>query len=285
VTTTFATIGSGRRTRFFLRLARAMPERLRVSGVVTRDPGRADALTTDSGVPAFGTVGDLLRYERPYYIAAAVPWAAMPDAIREVVGHRMPVLAETPPAPDLPGLRTLWTDVGGTGLVQVAKQYLLMPGSFEETLGEQARALREQRPSRLGQVGQVDAGQPSTQCAAHAGHEHRLVQRPQRQAVLGRDEVQCATHEQGPHGRTALQQLDQLVRIERDEPAPQTDVRFHRLLRLQAHEVLSLVSCVNGSRVRSSVIASARTPVPSRFGLRSSSVRGRRLTQVGQRGE
>jgi len=97
VTTTFATIGSGRRTRFFLRLARAMPERLRVSGVVTRDPGRADALTTDSGVPAFGTVGDLLRYERPYYIAAAVPWAAMPDAIREVVGHRMPVLAETPP--------------------------------------------------------------------------------------------------------------------------------------------------------------------------------------------
>ena len=125
MTTTFARIGSGRRTRFFLRLARAMPERLRVGGVVTRDPGRADALTTDWGVPAFGTVGDLLRYERPDYIAAAVPWAAMPDAIREVVGHRMPVLAETPPAPDLPGLRTLWTDVGGTGLVQVAKQYLL----------------------------------------------------------------------------------------------------------------------------------------------------------------
>ena len=87
-----------------------------------------DALTTDWGVPAFGTVGDLLRYERPDYIAAAVPWAAMPDAIREVVGHRMPVLAEIPSAPDLTGLRTLWTDVGGTGLVQVAEQYLLMPG-------------------------------------------------------------------------------------------------------------------------------------------------------------
>ena len=133
MTTTFATIGSGRRTRFFPRLARAMPERLRVSGVVTRDPGRADALTTDWGVPAFGTVGDLLRYQRPDYIAAAVPWAAMPDAIREVVGHRMPVLAGRH-RPDLPGLRTLWTDVGGTGLVQVAKQYLVMPGSCEETL-------------------------------------------------------------------------------------------------------------------------------------------------------
>ena len=44
MTTTFATIGSGRRTRFFLRLARAMPERLRVSGVVTRSPvGARDA--------------------------------------------------------------------------------------------------------------------------------------------------------------------------------------------------------------------------------------------------
>lgn len=32
MTTTFATIGSGRRTRFLLRLARAMPGRLRVGG-------------------------------------------------------------------------------------------------------------------------------------------------------------------------------------------------------------------------------------------------------------
>jgi predicted dehydrogenase len=51
-----------------------------------------------------------------------------PDATRELVAAGVPVLAETPPAPDLDGLRSLWADVGGSGLVQVAEQYLLMPG-------------------------------------------------------------------------------------------------------------------------------------------------------------
>jgi predicted dehydrogenase len=37
------------------------------------------------------------------------------------------VLAETPPAPDLDGLRGLWSAVGASGLVQVAEQYLMMP--------------------------------------------------------------------------------------------------------------------------------------------------------------
>ncbi|MDP4512033.1 Gfo/Idh/MocA family protein [Nonomuraea turcica] len=128
MTTTFGAIGSGRRTRFFLRLAAAMPDRLRVSGVVTRSADRGREITAEWGVPAFRSVDELLRRDRPDYIAAAVPWAAMPDTIREVAGHGMPVLAETPPAPDLAGLRSLWRDVGGTRLVQVAEQYLLMPG-------------------------------------------------------------------------------------------------------------------------------------------------------------
>ncbi|WP_043632556.1 Gfo/Idh/MocA family protein [Nonomuraea candida] len=128
MTTTFGAIGSGRRTRFFLRLAAAMPDRLRVAGVVTRSAARAEEITAEWGVPAFRSIDELLRHERPGYLAAAVPWDAMPGAIREAAAHGVPVLAETPPAPDLAGLRSLWNDVGGTGLVQVAEQYLLMPG-------------------------------------------------------------------------------------------------------------------------------------------------------------
>jgi predicted dehydrogenase len=95
---------------------------------VTRTASRASEVTAEWGVPAFRSVDDLLRHERPDYIVASVSWPAMPDAVREVAGHRMPVLAETPPAPDIGRLRSLWNDVGGTGLVQVAEQYLLMPG-------------------------------------------------------------------------------------------------------------------------------------------------------------
>ncbi len=125
--TRLGAIGSGRRTAFFLRIAQAVPDRLRITGVVTRSAERGSEVEATWSVPTFRTVAELLRHERPDFVAACVPWPAMPGAIREVVGHRLAVLAETPPAPDLDGLRSLWADVGATGLVQVAEQYLLIP--------------------------------------------------------------------------------------------------------------------------------------------------------------
>lgn len=127
-TTSFGVVGSGWRSEFFLRLARAAPDRLRATGVVARRPERGDELTARWGVPAFGSAEALLDAEAPDFVIVSVPWAVTPEVTRELVGRGVRVLAETPPAPDLPGLRALWDDVGGTGLVQVAEQYLLMPG-------------------------------------------------------------------------------------------------------------------------------------------------------------
>ena len=94
------------------------PEHFRVVGVVSRSRDEFE------GVPAFRTVEELPSAD---FVIASVPWAVMPDATRELVALGLRVLAETPPAPDLDGLRALWADVGDRGLVQVAEQYLLMP--------------------------------------------------------------------------------------------------------------------------------------------------------------
>ena len=128
VQTTFGVLGSGWRSEFFLRLARMAPDRLRAAGVVTRTAERGAEVTAEWGVPTFRTVAELLAAESPDFVIVSTPWPVTPDAVRELVGLGARVLAETPPAPDLPGLRALWADVGASGLVQVAEQYLLMPG-------------------------------------------------------------------------------------------------------------------------------------------------------------
>jgi predicted dehydrogenase len=120
--TTFGIIGTGWRSAFFCRLARMAPEHFRVTGVVSRSASEFE------GVPVFRTADELLAAERPDFVIVSVPWAVTPDATRELVARDVRVLAETPPASDLAGLRALWRDVGErSAQVQVAEQYLLMP--------------------------------------------------------------------------------------------------------------------------------------------------------------
>lgn len=122
----FAIIGTGWRAEFFLRLAAAAPDRLQVTGVLARSDASA-ARIAPWGVPVHRTIDDLLA-ARPDVVIASVSWDAMPGVITELVDRGVRVLAETPPAPDADGLRKLWHDVGASGLVQVAEQYMLMPG-------------------------------------------------------------------------------------------------------------------------------------------------------------
>src|SRR4051794_17070047 len=119
MTTTFAVVGTGWRAAFFWELAAGLDD-VECVGAVTRRPRPLP-------VPAYGSLAGCLSSARPDLVVTAVPWAVTPDVVRESVAAGVPVLAETPPAPDLPGLRRLWQDVGASALVQVAEQYLLMP--------------------------------------------------------------------------------------------------------------------------------------------------------------
>ncbi|MBB4696353.1 Gfo/Idh/MocA family oxidoreductase [Paractinoplanes abujensis] len=119
--TTFALVGFGFRAAAFHRVAQCLPGVDCVAAVV-RDPHKRPL-----PVPAFPDLAACVRATRPDFVVTAVPKAANPDVIAEAVALEVPVLAETPPAPDLSGLRELWASAGASGLVQVAEQYLLMP--------------------------------------------------------------------------------------------------------------------------------------------------------------
>lgn len=123
----YALVGSGWRSTAYLRLARLLPEVFEATGVVTRRAEQGERVEREYGVPTHRTVDELLAAGRPDFVVLSVPWPVTPALTRDLVAAGVPVLAETPPAPDLDGMRALWADVGAAGLVQVAEQYAFMP--------------------------------------------------------------------------------------------------------------------------------------------------------------
>jgi predicted dehydrogenase len=126
--TTFGIVGSGWRAEFFRKLAGLLPEELELAGVVVRRAERAEELEAAWGVPAFTAPQDLLRRIRPGFVITSVPWSVNPQIVADLAGAGAKVLSETPPAPDVGQLRTLWNEVGARGTVQVAEQNPMLPG-------------------------------------------------------------------------------------------------------------------------------------------------------------
>lgn len=115
----FAVVGAGWRTDFFLRIAQAIPQ-MRVCGVVARNAERAGELSSEWDVPCFASIAELMRDTQPTYVIASVSAVAMPDICLELVDHDVPVLAETPPAPDLDRLISFYHQcLAGGARIQV----------------------------------------------------------------------------------------------------------------------------------------------------------------------
>ena len=121
-----AIIGTGYRTEYFLKIAAAIPERLRVTALLGRNAERAAELGERYHVPVADDFEALVR-SGPAFVLVCVAWGPTPDFIRQAVAAGLPVLSETPPAPDLDGLRRLWSDLGPEAPVQVAEQYQFQP--------------------------------------------------------------------------------------------------------------------------------------------------------------
>jgi predicted dehydrogenase len=153
----FGVVGVGWRAQYYLRLAALLPDRLEVVGIVRRDQERARKSATRWGAPAYASLAEMVASRHPDFIVGAVPWDATPGVVQAAVDLGLPILCETPPAPDLDGLRSLWQSVGASGLVQVAEQYPLLPSHASRL------AL-----ARSGAIGQVTSVQVSSTHMYHA---------------------------------------------------------------------------------------------------------------------
>jgi predicted dehydrogenase len=188
--TSFVVVGSGWRAEMFWRLAAGLDD-VQCLGAVVRTPRSLP-------VPAFASLDEV----RPGFVVTAVPWEANPGVIGDAVGRGLPVLAETPPAPDLPGLRALWDAAGASDLVQVAEQYLLVPA----------------HAARLAAVRAGTIGTP-TQAQVSSTHQYHAVSMIRGLLGVGRGPVTVRA------GRTTAPLVDPLTRdgwTDDDTPKPAT---------------------------------------------------------------
>lgn len=119
-------IGASWRAQYYLRIGQQFLESFTVRQVLTRTESSASQVTERWGVPAMTDAAAFLR-QGPYdYVVVATPRAVAPQLIQWLATAGIPVLTETPPAEDLPGLIDLYGTVGNAP-VQVAEQYHLQP--------------------------------------------------------------------------------------------------------------------------------------------------------------
>ena len=146
--TSIAVIGAGWRAQFFIRLAKLMPEKFEIVGVVARKEDVRTALNLEFGVQTFASISQLLSYKKPDFVIVSVSGDANPEIVEELVAAGIHVLCETPPAPTLEALQRLWNNVGSSGLVQVAEQYMYLPGHATRLVITQSGV--------IGEVGSVE---------------------------------------------------------------------------------------------------------------------------------
>jgi Oxidoreductase family, NAD-binding Rossmann fold len=123
----FAVVGAGWRTLFYLRVVAALDKRFQLTGVVTRSQARAEEVKAGWGVDASPRLDGLLDKGRPDFVVLSVPRVATVEWLETLTSAGLPVLCETPPAPDLAGLHRVSELVARGARVQVAEQYQHQP--------------------------------------------------------------------------------------------------------------------------------------------------------------
>lgn len=120
--------GAGFRAQYFFRIARALPDRFQISGVVVRDEAKGKAVEREWGVRSYRSLETLLEVEAPDFVVVSVNGEESLEYLYRLAARGVPALAETPPASDVKGLELLHRELTAHGArIQVAEQYPYHP--------------------------------------------------------------------------------------------------------------------------------------------------------------
>lgn len=128
----YAVVGSGWRAKFFLRIARTLPEQFCVTGVLVRKPENQVKITSEFGVFTTADPQRLLE-TGPDFVVVAVNRQDNAQVTMDFLSRGIPVLAETPASDSLEELNRMWQMHTSGCKLQVAEQYFLYP-SYEAKL-------------------------------------------------------------------------------------------------------------------------------------------------------
>lgn len=122
----YAIVGSGWRSLFFIRIAKALPEQFEVTGMLVRGEEKKQKIAQEYGIFTTTDKEELLA-AKPDFVVVAVNRSNNAKVALEFMKDGMPVFAETPPADSVEDLNELWRMTEAGGKMQVAEQYFRYP--------------------------------------------------------------------------------------------------------------------------------------------------------------
>jgi len=159
----FGIIGSGWRARFFLRIAKMLPERFNATGIVVRNPEKGATIESVWGVKSYYNIEDFLKKSDYSFIVVSVPSDVMAKIVIGLASQDIPALMETPPSGNVNGLVTLFKAIGPNAKVQVSEQYSFQP--------QNAAIINLIKSGKLGKVSQAQVS------IAHGYHGISLIRK------------------------------------------------------------------------------------------------------------
>ena len=122
----FAVIGSGWRSLFYVRIARALPDMFELTALLCRGQEKADRIQNEYGIHTTTSEDEIIA-SKPDFVVSAVNKSSMSDVVRYWAAKGIPVLSETPAGLDIDILKAIRQDVENGARIQVAEQYFLYP--------------------------------------------------------------------------------------------------------------------------------------------------------------